>query len=93
MKELKALEILKRLRDEYIHGELSSDINEAIAELEALQLTVYTLEAHIAEFQAPKKCSECASATKLNMAYCNCSYFGKVKVNHFCSYYEPEGGK
>jgi hypothetical protein len=34
---MKALDLLKSLRDDYIHGELSSDINEAIAELEALQ--------------------------------------------------------
>jgi hypothetical protein len=45
MKQLKALDLLKLLRDDYIHGELSSDINEAIAELEALQ--------------APKSCDGC----------------------------------
>ena len=30
----KALKLLKILRDDYIHGELDKDINEAIAELE-----------------------------------------------------------
>ena len=34
---MKALEILETLRDEYIHGELTSDIEEAIKELEELQ--------------------------------------------------------
>jgi hypothetical protein len=34
---MKALDLLKSLRDDYIHGELSSDINEAIAELEGWQ--------------------------------------------------------
>lgn len=34
---MKALEILETLRDEYIHGELTSDIKEAIRELEDLQ--------------------------------------------------------
>ena len=35
----KALKLLKILRDDYIHGELDKDINEAIAELEAINLT------------------------------------------------------
>ena len=34
---MKALEILETLRDDYIHGELTSDIEEAIKELEELQ--------------------------------------------------------
>lgn len=41
----KALEILKILRDDYIHGELDKDINEAISELE--------------EAMNPKTCDEC----------------------------------
>ena len=32
----KALKLLKILRDDYIHGELDEDINEAINELEEL---------------------------------------------------------
>ena len=36
MKKLKALDLLKTLRDDYIHGELTSDIEESIVELEAL---------------------------------------------------------
>ena len=31
---MKALKLLKILRDDYIHGELDKDINEAIEELE-----------------------------------------------------------
>ena len=41
----KALKLLKILRDDYIHGELDKDINEAIAELE--------------EAMKPKTCDEC----------------------------------
>ena len=36
---MKALKLLKILRDDYIHGELDKDINEAINELEEAQLT------------------------------------------------------
>lgn len=36
---MKALKLLKKLRDDYIHGELDKDINEAISELEEAQLT------------------------------------------------------
>ena len=32
---MKALDLLITLRDDYIHGELDSDVNEAIKELEA----------------------------------------------------------
>ena len=31
---MKALQLLKTLKDDYIHGELTSDINEAIKEFE-----------------------------------------------------------
>ena len=41
----KALKLLKILRDDYIHGELDKDINEAINELE--------------EAMKPKTCNEC----------------------------------
>ena len=34
---MKALDLLITLRDDYIHGELDSDVNEAIKELEYLQ--------------------------------------------------------
>ena len=34
---MKALDLLITLRDDYIHGELDSDVNEAIKELESLQ--------------------------------------------------------
>lgn len=40
-----ALKLLKILRDDYIHGELDKDINEAINELE--------------EFMKPKTCDTC----------------------------------
>ena len=42
---MKALKLLKKLRDDYIHGELDEDINEAINELE--------------EAMKPKTCSLC----------------------------------
>ena len=41
----KALKLLKILRDDYIHGELDKDINEAISELE--------------EAMKPKTCEGC----------------------------------
>ena len=41
----KALKLLKILRDDYIHGELDKDINEAIAELQ--------------EAMKPKTCEGC----------------------------------
>ena len=41
----KALKLLKILRDDYIHGELDKDINEAIAELQ--------------EAMKPKTCDGC----------------------------------
>lgn len=41
----KALKLLKILRDDYIHGELDKDINEAIADLE--------------EGMKPKTCDGC----------------------------------
>ena len=34
---MKALDLLITLRDDYIHGELDSDVNEAIEEFEDLQ--------------------------------------------------------
>ena len=40
MKKLKALYLLKTLRDDYIHSELDSGINEAIAELEAIKSNI-----------------------------------------------------
>ena len=42
---MKALKLLKILRDDYIHGELDKDINEAIRELE--------------EDMKPKTCDGC----------------------------------
>lgn len=42
---MKALKLLKILRDDYIHGELDKDINEAISELE--------------EDMKPKTCEGC----------------------------------
>ena len=42
---MKALKLLKILRDDYIHGELDKDINEAIREIE--------------EAMKPKTCSLC----------------------------------
>ena len=44
---MKALKLLKILRDDYIHGELDKDINEAINELE--------------EAMKPKTCEGCSN--------------------------------
>ena len=44
---MKALKLLKILRDDYIHGELDKDINEAINELE--------------EAMKPKTCEVCSN--------------------------------
>ena len=44
---MKALKLLKILRDDYIHGELDEDINEAIKELE--------------EAMKPKTCEGCSN--------------------------------
>ena len=44
---MKALKLLKILRDDYIHGELDKDINEAIIELE--------------EAMKPKTCEWCSN--------------------------------
>ena len=44
---MKALKLLKILRDDYIHGELDKDINEAIRELE--------------EAMKPKTCEGCSN--------------------------------
>ena len=39
---MKALDLLITLRDDYIHGELDSDVNEAIKELEAIKKNIDT---------------------------------------------------
>ena len=44
---MKALDLLITLRDEYIHGELDSDVNEAIKELESLQKEKDLLEEYV----------------------------------------------
>ena len=41
---MKALKLLIKLRDDYIHGELDSDVNEAIKELESLNTTQQTIQ-------------------------------------------------
>lgn len=40
--------------------------------------------------KAPNRCIDCKDSTQLNRAFCMCEHFGKVKVNHYCSYYEPK---
>ena len=44
---MKALDLLITLRDDYIHGELDSDVNEAIKELEDLQKEKNLLEEYV----------------------------------------------
>ena len=44
---MKALDLLITLRDDYIHGELDSDVNEAIQELEELQKEKDLLEEYV----------------------------------------------
>jgi hypothetical protein len=56
----KALKLLKILRDDYIHGELDKDINEAIAELEAINLTRREwYQKGFNEAMKPKTCDGC----------------------------------
>ena len=44
---MKALDLLITLRDDYIHGELESDVNESIKELEDLQKEKALLEEYV----------------------------------------------
>ena len=60
MQELKALEILKDLRDNFIYGELHGNIHEAIAELEQ-----YEQNFKQKEFDYRTKCQNTLSLERL----------------------------
>ena len=46
MKELKAIEILSKMKDDYYFGYRPKEIQEALAELEAIQSKLQSLEAY-----------------------------------------------
>ena len=72
----KALKLLKILRDDYIHGELDKDINEAIAELE--------------EAMKLKTCEGCGyGKTTINSVICGKNGTFK-EADDYCKYYNPK---
>ena len=76
-----ALKLLKILRDDYIHGELDKDINEAINELE--------------EVMKHKTCEGCKQSWEPNNQTFHkyfCEYL-KIPVHggFYCNRYEPKG--
>ena len=78
---MKALKLLKILRDDYIHGELDEDINEAISELE--------------EVIKPKTCEGCKQSWEPNNQTFHkyfCEYL-KIPVHggFYCNRYKPKG--
>ena len=78
---MKALKLLKILRDDYIHGELDKDINEAIIELE--------------EAMKPKTCKGCKQSWEPNNQTFHkyfCEYL-KIPIhgNFCCNKHEPKG--
>ena len=78
----KALKLLKILRDDYIHGELDKDINEAINELE--------------EAMKHKTCISCENYSYEGHNVGICSYFTCPKTDMFlnkdfyCNRYEAK---
>ena len=78
---MKALKLLKILRDDYIHGELDEDINEAISELE--------------EVMKHKTCEWCKQSWEPNNQTFHkyfCEYL-KIPIhgNFCCNKHEPKG--
>ena len=72
----KALKLLKILRDDYIHGELDKDINEAINELE--------------EAMKPKTCELCKHS-KVTISSVICGKNGTYKeADDYCKYFMPK---
>ena len=76
-----ALKLLKILRDDYIHGELDKDINEAINELE--------------EVMKHKTCEGCKQSWEPNNQTFHkyfCEYL-KIPIhgNFCCNKHEPKG--
>lgn len=57
-----------------------------------IDIKIYTgmLEQRIKQLEAPKECCKCIEANQMDMAHYNCTYFGKVKAKHYCSFYEPK---
>ena len=78
----KALKLLKILRDDYIHGELDKDINEAINELE--------------EAMKPKTCEGCSNLEDIGKSYKHCKELC-INISHstestfYCNRYEAKG--
>ena len=73
---MKALKLLKILRDDYNHGELDKDINEAISELE--------------EAMKPKTCKGCLFV-KITLNSVICGKSGTYKeYDDYCKYHEPK---
>lgn len=69
---MKALKLLKILRDDYIHGELDEDINEAIREIE--------------EAMKPKTCEGCKWEQETNLITTKVG--DKVDICTLCTRYE-----
>lgn len=73
---MKALKLLKILRDDYIHGELDEAINEAIIELE--------------EAMKPKTCEWCKHS-KVTISSVICGKNGTYKeADDYCKYFMPK---
>ena len=77
---MKALKLLKILRDDYIHGELDEDINEAISELE--------------EVMKHKTCEGCKQSWEPNNQTFHkyfCEYL-KIPIHgdFYCNRYKPK---
>ena len=78
-----ALKLLKILRDDYIHGELDEDINEAISELE--------------EVMKHKTCEGCKQSWEPNNQTFHkyfCEYL-KIPIHgdFYCNRYKPKDNK
>jgi hypothetical protein len=93
----KALKLLKILRDDYIHGELDKDINEAINELEAINLTRREwYQKGFNEAIKPKTCEWCSNLEDIGKSYKHCKELC-INISHstestfYCNRYEAKG--
>lgn len=68
---MKVLKLLKILRDDYIHGELDKDINEAIKELE--------------EAMKPKTCEGCKYVSQESIQAGNRLMMQDARYKYFCT--------
>ena len=90
-----ALKLLKILRDDYIHGELDKDINEAIREIEEAKLTRREwYQKGYAEAMKNKTCERCRQSWEPNVQTFHrffCEYL-KIPVHgdFCCNRYEPK---